>query len=368
MGRNYPADRSTHCMNSLITGVRVLMTKTLLVTGGAGFMGSNFVQYILDKYENYRIIVLDNLTYAGNLGNLPKPALMHKMERFRFWYGSVANQDLVTKLVKESDIVVHFAAETHVTRSIYDNQLFFQTDVLGTQTIANSIVQSGNIELFVHISTSEVYGTAVSELMSEDHPLNPCSPYASAKCGADRLVYSYHRTYQLPCVIVRPFNQYGPRQHLEKAVPRFITSVLLDENLTVHGTGDAARDFLYVLDTAKALDTIIHAPREKIIGETFNVASGQHRSVLSIANDIVGRMGYSRDRIVHVGERPGQVERHTGDWSKINRVLGWKPTTTWDEGLGLTIAWFQSNLARWEQQTWMRYIPIVMQSGKVEMH
>jgi dTDP-glucose 4,6-dehydratase len=344
------------------------MSKTILVTGGAGFIGSNFVRHILDKYLDYRVLVLDNLTYAGDLAHLPSTALQHQDERFRFWYGNVGNQDLVTMLVKQSNIVVHFAAETHVTRSIFDNQLFFQTDVLGTQTLANSIVQNGGIDLFIHISTSEVYGTAVTEVMSEDHPLNPTSPYASAKCGADRLVYSYAQTYRLPAVIVRPFNQYGPWQHLEKVVPRFITSVLLGEELSVHGKGNASRDFLHVDDTVSAIDAIIHASPDKVRGETFNIASGTHRDVLSIAQDVTSRMNYPRDRITFVGERPGQVERHTGDWSKINRALGWRPKVSWEDGLQRTIDWFQSNRGAWVHQTWMRYIPIVSAAGKVEMY
>ena len=344
------------------------MSKTILVTGGAGFMGSNFVRHMYDKSPDYRLIVLDNLTYAGDLGHLPPGGLQHQDDRFRFWYGDIGNQDLVTMLVKQSNIVVHFAAETHVTRSIFDNRLFFNTDVLGTQTIVNSIVQNGAVELFIHISTSEVYGTAQCESMTEEHPLNPCSPYASAKCGADRLVYSYWRTYRLPCVVVRPFNQYGPRQHLEKVVPRFITSVLLGEDLTVHGRGDACRDFLHVEDTVAALDAIIHAPREKVLGEVFNIASGTHRSVLSIAEDIVAQMNYPRQRITFVGERPGQVERHTGCWSKINAALGWRPATRWEDGLQRTIEWFRGNVGEWQHQTWMRYIPIITAAGKVEMH
>jgi dTDP-glucose 4,6-dehydratase len=344
------------------------MSKSILVTGGAGFIGSNFVRHMLDKYPEYRILVLDNLTYAGDVARFPAAALQHQEDRFRFWYGNVGNQDLVTMLVKEANVVVHFAAETHVTRSIFDNQLFFLTDVLGTQTLANSIVQNGGVDLFIHISTSEVYGTAIDEAMSEDHPLNPTSPYASAKCGADRLVYSYRQTYRLPSVIVRPFNQYGPLQHLEKVVPRFVTSVLLGEDLTVHGKGDASRDFLHVEDTIAALDTIIHAPPEKVLGETFNIASGTHRDVLSIAHDITDRMGYPRKRITFVGERPGQVERHTGDWSKINRTLGWRPTVSWEDGLQRTIDWFKANPAAWQHQTWMRYIPIITAAGKVEMH
>ena len=219
---------------------------TILATGGAGFIGSNFVRYLYENYPDYRILVLDLLTYAGSVENLPVGFNQVSNGRLQFWYGDVRNAALVDTLVAESDVVVHFAAETHVTRSIYDNYHFFETDVLGTQVVANAVLKHAKrVNRFIHISTSEVYGTAVAEKMSEDHPLLPMSPYASAKAGADRLVYSYWATYQLPAIIVRPFNQYGPHQHLEKVIPRFITSCLLDEPLRVHGDGSAARDFTH---------------------------------------------------------------------------------------------------------------------------
>ena len=215
--------------------------KTILVTGGAGFIGSNFVRYLYEKYPEYRLVVLDALTYAGNVRNLPVDINDGSNDRLAFWYGNVRNGELVDTLVSEADVVMHFAAESHVTRSIYDNLLFFETDVLGTQAVANAVLKYRHrVERFIHISTSEVYGTASTEKMDESHQLCPLSPYASAKCGADRLVYSYWQTYKIPAVIVRPFNNYGPYQHLEKVVPRFITSCLLGEPLTVHGDG-----FLY---------------------------------------------------------------------------------------------------------------------------
>ena len=179
------------------------MEKTILVTGGAGFMGSNFVRHLYQKYPHYKIIVLDALTYAGNIENLPLDINTQTDKRLVFWYGNVKNGEIVDTLVSQSDVVIHFAAETHVTRSIYDNYIFFETDVLGTQTVANAVLKyRDRVERFIHISTSEVYGTALKEKMDEVHPLMPMSPYASAKAGADRLVYSYWATYDEPVIIV----------------------------------------------------------------------------------------------------------------------------------------------------------------------
>jgi dTDP-glucose 4,6-dehydratase len=286
-----------------------------------------------------------------------------------FWYGDVRNASLVENLMRRADVVVHFAAETHVTRSIFDNYHFFETDVLGTQVISNAVLRCvDRIERFVHISTSEVYGTAETPLMSEDHPLKPLSPYASAKAGADRLVYSYWATYQLPAVIVRPFNNFGPRQHLEKAVPRFITSCLLDEPLRLHGQGEAQRDWIYVDDTCDAIDRIVHAPRDQVVGEVINIGTDVSLSVAEVAQRVVRQMGKPESLITYVGERPGQVFRHTADASKAGRLLGWKPALTFDEALVKTIQWYRTHRAVWEKQLWMREIPIVTGSGKPELH
>jgi dTDP-glucose 4,6-dehydratase len=345
------------------------MKKTVLITGGAGFIGSNFARYLYTRYPDYRMIVLDALTYAGSVENLPVNINEHNGERLSFWYGNVKNGELVDTLVSQSDIVVHFAAETHVTRSIYDNYIFFETDVLGTQTIANAVLKyKDTVERFIHISTSEVYGTAVREAMDEDHPLMPMSPYASAKTGADRLVYSYWATYEQPVTIIRPFNNYGPYQHLEKAIPRFITSCILNEPIRVHGDGGAARDFVFVEDLCRAIDSIMHADLAVVKGEVFNVASGMHRSILSIAQDIVRMMGRDESIIQFVGDRPGQVFRHTGDIRKIQRILDWQPSVTWRDGLERTIAWYKENRKWWEKQLWMRSVPIITKSGKKELH
>jgi dTDP-glucose 4,6-dehydratase len=345
------------------------MKKTILITGGAGFIGSNCVRYLYNKYPDYRIIVLDALTYAGNIENFPVDINENNGDRFVFWYGNVRNAELVDTLMSQSDVVIHFAAETHVTRSIYDNFLFFETDVLGTQTIANAILKyKDRIERFIHISTSEVYGTAVSSLMNEDHPLMPMSPYASAKAGADRLVYSYWATYDLPAVIIRSFNNYGPWQHLEKAIPRFVTSCILKEPIRVHGDGSASRDYVFVEDVCRAIDIIMHADSEKVKGQVFNVATAVHRSILSIAQDVVRMMCKDEKIITFVGDRPGQVFRHTGDIYKIQTTFGWQPQVSWEQGLEKTIKWYTDNRAWWEKQLWMRAVPIITRSGNKELH
>lgn len=343
--------------------------KNILITGGAGFIGSNFVRYLYNKYPDYKLIILDALTYAGNIENLPVNLSTHDGERFEFWYGNVRNGELVDTLVSKSDMVVHFAAETHVTRSIYDNFLFFETDVLGTQTIANAIVKYKNkIERFIHISTSEVYGTAKDELMDENHPLLPTSPYASAKAGADRLVYSYWVTYEIPVVIIRPFNCFGPYQHLEKAIPRFITSCILNEPIRIHGGGIASRDYIFIEELCSAIDLIMHAEIKKIAGEVFNVASGADRSILSIAKDIVQLMNKDESLITFIGDRPGQVYRHTGNISKMKDIFGWLPRLAWEDALKKTIHWYKTNNSWWEKQLWMRAVPIITKTGKKELH
>lgn len=341
--------------------------KSIFVTGGAGFIGSNFVHYMYNKYPDYRIIVLDALTYAGSVSNLPENGF--DSGRFEFWYGNVLNADLVNSLVERSDIVVHFAAESHVTRSIFDNMQFFETDVLGTQVVANAVLRHKHkVKLFIHISTSEVYGTALTDAMSEEHPLNPMSPYAAAKCGADRLVYSYWATYGIPAVIIRPFNNFGGRQHLEKVVPRFITSCILNETMTVHGDGSARRDFLFIDDHCDALDAIIHCDHGKVIGQVLNLGTARDVSVMEIAQMVKALMKPEYSNVNFIGDRPGQVFRHTCDSTKMKNLLGWEPRTSFEDGMRKTIDWYRANRQWWEPQRWMRHIPIVTADGKKEMH
>lgn len=341
--------------------------KTFLVTGGAGFIGSNFVEYWHRNYPQDRVIVLDALTYAGNPQNFPDA--IRNSDRFEFWYGNVTNEELVNNLVGQADVVVHFAAESHVARSIFDNKIFYITDVIGTQVIANAVLKNfDRIERFIHISTSEVYGTAVTNPMTEEHPLNPMSPYASAKAGADRLVYSYWATYDLPSVIVRPFNQYGPRQHLEKVIPRFITSALKNEPLTVHGDGTAKRDWLHVEDTCERLDKIINAPIDKVKGEVFNLGSGFDLDVLSIAKMVLETLGKDEDLITFVGDRPGQVNHHISSTDKARDLLGIATGRTFEQGLQETIQWYDSHPDWWKPLEWMKTVMIRTPSGNLERH
>ena len=337
--------------------------QTILVTGGAGFIGSNFVEYLFGKYPGYRILVLDALTYAGNIENIP--AEVRGSDRFEFWYGDVNNLDLVSDLAGKSDMVVHFAAETHVARSLYSHRVFFVTDVLGTQSVANAVLKhSDRIERFIHISTSEVYGTAVYEPMDEYHPLNPTSPYAAAKAGADRLVSSYIVAHDIPGVIIRPFNNYGPRQHLEKLIPRFITSCILGEPLTVHGDGSAARDWVFAEDTARAIDLVLHAPLEKVRGEVFNVGTGRSLDVLKIAEQISGEFNLEEE-LDFMTERFGQVQKHLSSTQKAEQVLGFRAFVTFEEGLKRTIQWYRENHALWGKQMMMRKVPVKARDGSV---
>ena len=343
------------------------MAKTILVTGGAGFIGSNFVRYLFENYPDYQIIVIDALTYAGNTENIPDS--IKNDARFDFWYGNVRNGELVNELVSRSALVIHFAAESHVARSIFDNTIFFKTDVLGTQTMANAVLKhQDSVERFIHISTSEVYGTALEIPMTEEHPLNPASPYAAAKAGADRLVYSYWVTYDIPAIIIRPFNTYGANQHLEKVIPRFITSALLDEPLTIHGSGENTRDWIYVEDLCQALDKAMHVSLDKVKGQAINVGTSSDVAIEAIANTVLSKLDKPKSLITHVGDRPGQVQRHVSSTDKAVQILGWKAETDFEEGILKTISWYQKNPDWWKKQLWMRHVPVKTKDGSIEYH
>jgi dTDP-glucose 4,6-dehydratase len=342
--------------------------KTILITGGAGFIGSNFIRFWYDRHPDYKIVVLDILTYAGRLKNIPEHIYNDKA-RFAFFLGSVTSIEIVNMLAEQADVIVHFAAETHVTRSIFESRKFFETDVLGTHTIANAVLKHRDkVERFIHILTSEVYGTAHSEPMDEEHPLNPSSPYAAAKAGADRLVHSYYLTYGIPSVILRPFNQYGPFQHLEKVIPRFITSAIKGEPLTIHGSGSAIRDWLYVEDTCERIEAAILAPLEKVRGEVFNIGSGECVSILDIAHMVLDVMGKPDHPVVHIGDRLGQVAKHISSTRKSQEILGCGQGRPFIDGLRETIDWYANNEPWWQEIEWMKHVCVLTGSGKEEAH
>jgi dTDP-glucose 4,6-dehydratase len=341
--------------------------KKVFLTGACGFIGSNFLTYMFNKYPEYDFVVLDALTYAGSLDNVP--AYIQESERFKFFEDTVVNFELVDEIMSDSDYVVHFAAETHVTRSIVDDYVFFETDLLGTRSLMRALVKyADKVERFIHISTSEVYGTADYEPMDECHPINPRSPYAAAKAAADRLVYAYNCTFDIPVVIVRPFNNYGPRQHPEKMIPRFISAAMNGRPLQIHGDGLQSRDWLYVEDTAVALDKLMHSKEfSKIKGQAINIGSGKATSVIEIARKILEKFDLPECYLEYVEDRPGQVECHIADIKKVESFLDWKPEVLLEKGLELTIDWYINNYVFCKKFENDAEIPIQLKGGKIAL-
>jgi len=319
--------------------------RRILVTGGAGFIGSNFIRHMLREHPDLQVFVLDALTYAGNLANFEADTF--RSRNFFFWHGNVCDRPVVERLISQVDQVVHFAAETHVDNSIYNTDDFVDTDVKGTQILLDA-VRRYPVERFVHISTSEVYGTAETTPMSEEHPLNPRSPYASAKAGADRLVFSYHTTFDLPVVILRPFNNYGPRQHAEKLIPCFITRALQNQRLPMHGDGSSSRDWLYVDDTVRAVDLALRTDLTGIKGEVINIGTGRSTSVMEITRLVLASLGKPESLVENVYDRPGQVYCHVSSVEKAQKLLGWKSEVSLQEGLEATIRWYRENESWWK--------------------
>jgi dTDP-glucose 4,6-dehydratase len=321
------------------------VTKRVLVTGGAGFIPSNLVRHLLERTE-HEVISLDALTYAGNLENLAD-VIGHR--RLELVHGDIRDAGLVRELVSGVDVIVNAAAESHVEKPIRDGASeFVTTNVEGTQILLDAI-RERPVERFLLVSSSEVYGTAEYEPMDELHPLEPRSPYAATKAGGDRLAFSYRVTYGLPIVIVRPFNNYGPRQHPEKVVPRFITQALCGEPLTIHGDGRSTRDWIYVDDTIRAIVGLIETPLEAVAGEVVNVATGRDISVNEIARLVLEAVDDPAGTVVHVAERPGQVDRHVGSTEKLAELTGWRASVSFEEGLERTIGWYRENEAWWRE-------------------
>jgi dTDP-glucose 4,6-dehydratase len=312
----------------------------LLVTGGAGFIGSNFTRRAANRGDE--VVVLDKLTYAGNLENLRD---LLDAKKIRFMKGDVCDRDLVAGLAKQVDAVVHFAAETHVDRSILEAGEFVQTDVVGTFSVLEAC-RKADVDRMVFTSTDEVYGEAEGDLCREDAPLMPKSPYAASKAGADRLAYSYFATYGLPVVISRCTNNYGPYQHPEKLIPLFVTNALEDKPLPVYGTGKNTRDWIHVDDHCAALDRLLEA--KGVEGEVFNIGASEEHSVNEIAAAILKILRKPKSLMKAVPDRPGHVRRHAVDTAKIRSKLRWKPSRSFADGLQETVRWYREHEAWWK--------------------
>jgi dTDP-glucose 4,6-dehydratase len=301
------------------------------------------IRYLLQETD-HEVVTMDALTYAGNLANL---ADVIEHDRLRFIHGDIRDLADVTSALEGVDVIVNAAAESHVSKSIEQGGgEFVTTNVVGTQVLLDAM-RERPIERFILISSSEVYGTAESDPMTEDHPLNPRSPYAGTKAGGDRLAYSYWCTYGLPITIIRPFNNYGPFQHPEKVIPRFIIQALTDQPLTIHGNGIASRDWLHVFDTAEAITAACEAPLDAIVGETINVATGVDESVEEIADAILSILGKPASLKQHITDRPGQVDRHIGSTDRALRLLGWRSSIPFADGLERTVRWYRDNPDWW---------------------
>ena len=317
------------------------MTK-ILVTGGAGFIGSNFIRHILHTYPDYRIINLDALTYAGNTENIKD---IESYPRYGFVKGDICDAKTVNFLAsKRPDAIIHFAAESHVDRSIHNSDAFIRTNVLGTKTLLDVALRYG-IERFIHVSTDEVYGSILEGSFSETHPVEPNSPYAASKAASDLLTLSYKETFNLPVIITRSSNNFGPYQHPEKFIPLFVTNLLENKKVPLYGNGLNVRDWLYVLDNCEAIDHVLHQGK---VGEVYNIGGGNEKTNVDITQFLVDELGKDRDLIEYVKDRPGHDARYSLDFSKL-REVGWHPRHAFKEALRDTIAWYKNNEGWWRK-------------------
>lgn len=319
----------------------------LLVTGGAGFIGSNFVFYELEKHPEDKVICLDKLTYAGNLATL-EPVMQHP--QFQFIQGDIADRDFIEELFQKEkpDIVVNFAAESHVDRSIEDPGIFLKTNVIGVQVLMDAC-RSYGIQRFHQVSTDEVYGDLPLDrpdlFFTENTPIHTSSPYSASKASADLLVLAYYRTFQLPVTITRCSNNYGPYHFPEKLIPLMISRALAEESLPVYGKGENVRDWLYVKDHCAAIDLVMRKGRP---GEVYNVGGHNERTNLEVVRAILEQLGKSEDLITYVTDRPGHDRRYAIDPTKIHQELGWLPETTFDYGIQKTVQWYLDNEKWWK--------------------
>lgn len=327
-----------------ISNLREVTMKTILVTGGAGFIGTNFVYFMLNKYKDIHIINLDKLTYAGNIEN--HEALKNDA-RHEFVKGDICDVELVCSLVARADAIVNFAAETHVDRSILCAGDFIQTDVYGTFNLLEA-ARANKIKRFIQISTDEVYGDAGDEPSLETDALMPRSPYAASKTGADRLAFSYWATYGLPVIVTRCSNNLGPFQYPEKLIPLFVTNAIEGKQLPVYGSGKNTRDWIFVEDHCDAVDLLLNAG-DKYNGEVFNIGSGAELSVLEITSNILRYLNKPETLINHVEDRLGHVKRHAVKTTKIQETFGWKPKVSFEESINKTVQWYVDNEKWWRR-------------------
>ena len=320
---------------------------TIIVTGGAGFIGSNFVFHMLQAHPDYRIVCLDKLTYAGNLSTL-EPVL--QQDNFRFVKADICDRQAVDKLFQEEkpDIVVNFAAESHVDRSIENPGIFLETNIMGTAVLMDACRKYG-IQRYHQVSTDEVYGDLPLDspdlFFTEETPLHTSSPYSSSKASADLLVMAYYRTYGLPVTISRCSNNYGPYHFPEKLIPLMIANALADKPLPVYGNGENVRDWLYVEDHCRAIDLIIHNGK---VGEVYNVGGHNEKRNIDIVRIICQELGKPESLIVHVEDRKGHDRRYAIDPAKIHRELGWLPETKFEDGIKKTIKWYLEHKKWWQ--------------------
>ena len=317
--------------------------KNVLITGGCGFIGSNFIRLLLEQRPEVSIINLDKLTYAAN------PESLHDVEaafsnRYRFVQGDICDQQLVAELMKKVDTVFHFAAESHVDRSIWGPYIFTQTNVLGTHILLESARLAG-VKKFIHVSTDEVYGSIQDGKFKESDPLQPSSPYSASKAGADVLAQSYFTTYRFSVIITRSSNNYGPFQHPEKVIPLFITNLLEGKKVPLYGDGLNVRDWIYVHDNCEG---ILFAAEHGEAGEAYNVGGGNELPNIELTKKILQALGKSEDQIAHVADRLGHDRRYALDCTKIQK-LGWKPKHSFDDGLRETIAWYVNHVEWWKK-------------------
>jgi dTDP-glucose 4,6-dehydratase len=312
----------------------------VLVTGGAGFIGSNFVRYALAQHPDWHVTTLDKLTYAGRLENLHD---VNDHARHQFVHGDVADAAVAAPLVRDANLVVHFAAETHVDRSILSAGEFITTDVFGTFVLLEAARQAPDLRRFIQISTDEVYGSVPEGSSRETDELKPRNPYSASKAGADRLAYSYFATFGVPVIVTRASNNYGPYQFPEKVIPLFVTNAIDNLQVPLYGDGLNERDWLHVDDHCRAVDLLIDAGQN---GEVYNVGGGNHVRNVDLTRRILELAGKGEDLIRHVPDRPGHDRRYSLDTSKLE-ALGWRPVMAFDQGLAATVDWYRQNEWWW---------------------